>query len=345
MKITTLLIFCLFTLQSVAHEVNNGGDAIGIGDRYYSFDLYEHGVERNPFFMNQVSTDPKVTDHVNRALPSSFPRDLLAKKLSELRKTEPIVAWALIETMRIYEWIILSSPLPEVDDLQDSLWGPNPPGLAQAALRQNRRIFISRPIWEKMDQANKAALVLHEAWYALTTPKRKDGVGPFMQDSRYARRLTGFLFTEDLEKKGFEWLLAHGDFISWGRNPEWPLFRSTAEGVLQRMAELGPIFVVIAAGPNIWRIDQRILGLPEAQENICYRVGKYQGRAYEYAVSPSFMISRYDEPPFFDGPVDRYENGWVGYSYSTDNALPAHPSKEDCLRYFKRLKAVSLPGY
>lgn len=58
-----------------------------------------------------------------------------------------------------------------------------------AYIDPTRKVAVDREVWEKLDNLNKAALIVHEGIYQLT---RKEGD----TDSRRARKLTGYLFSE-----------------------------------------------------------------------------------------------------------------------------------------------------
>ncbi|KYG62459.1 hypothetical protein AZI86_16635 [Bdellovibrio bacteriovorus] len=75
----------------IGNDQGNGGDAVLVGERSYSFDLYEAGLEKAPYF-RRVALNPYVESAVNQALdPAIFPNKMLSAKLSELYADDPII--------------------------------------------------------------------------------------------------------------------------------------------------------------------------------------------------------------------------------------------------------------
>lgn len=219
MKNTLHAILATFILAAPTafarnHEVGNGGDAIRISEFYYSFDLFESGLQTRPYFRKDVKINPKIHEKLELAVdPEIFPMEVLEQKLSELYLDDPNFAEYVIETMKSYAWRFVSGPLKDVDDDQDTVINP-PSGLVQAAIRRKETITVSTDVWLRMNPNNQAALVLHEALYAMVQPRSADPVptdrSEFSQESVAARRAVGFLFSRDFEPKvkGWNWFLS-----------------------------------------------------------------------------------------------------------------------------------------
>lgn len=191
-------------------ERGNGGDAVKIKGRYYSLDLYENGVERQPSYRRKP-IDAGIEKDLRASLKSDrFPIRELAVKLTQMHEQSPMFSWQIVRAMEQYTWIFVNGPLVNIEDEQDLATSHSPDQLVQAAIRSKAHIRISRPVWEKLDRANQAALLLHEMVYALTWPalrKSRDFPGEFeaFQDSSIARRVVGFWFSPEFTSGERAW--------------------------------------------------------------------------------------------------------------------------------------------
>lgn len=193
-----LALAMLLSLSAFAGDKGgNGGNGVYIHGQFYFFDLVEHGVEKNPYFDPSVTVNAEIKDRLLNTLPSEFPIELIAKKLSELEKIDPIFSNVIMRAMELYDWVLIESELKTIDDTETILNIE----LNQIAVRTNEKIYIDRYLWRKLDKANRTALIFHEAIYALILPKEDRQTGSLDQSSSSARAITGFIFTENYNKK------------------------------------------------------------------------------------------------------------------------------------------------
>lgn len=200
-----LALMALLTASSALawQERGNGGDAIRVGGRLYSLDLYENGVERQPSYRG-FAVNPQIEKELRAALRSErFPLRLLAVKLTQMHSQDPMFAWYVVRAMERYNWVFVNGPLTDIADEQDLVVEKKSESLVQAAIRSKAHIRISYPVWKRLDKANQAALVLHEIVYALTWPslKKEENEYRAFQDSSIARRVIGFWFSDAFDGK------------------------------------------------------------------------------------------------------------------------------------------------
>jgi hypothetical protein len=191
-----VLIGIVASLNAFAGDKEgNGGDALLINGKPYLLDLVEHGIEKSPYFDSKVAIVSDVDQGVEKAFTSfSVPKQLLKEKLSELYATDEAAAIGIVGTMVMYDWSLVDTPLVDINDVNSPLEFPAQ-NLVQLAVRLDRSISIRKDLWEKLDDANKTALLFHEALYALVLPQ-DDGSGKTkFQDSGLAREMVGELFS------------------------------------------------------------------------------------------------------------------------------------------------------
>lgn len=203
-KILILILFLLPVLSFAkeGHDQGNGGDALRIGDQLYMLDLVEAGVEKSPFFSKSIAMDKKYLQRMEKAFDStSIPVALVAQKLSEVATFDKLFALSVIRSIELYSWRLVSSALVDIKD-EDSSLDYRKEDLVQMAIRRDGTVRINREAWHLMNDENKAALVIHEAVYALIKPNQDK-----IQSSPRAREVTGYLFTSDLERLGTSGLI------------------------------------------------------------------------------------------------------------------------------------------
>lgn len=215
MKIKNLILFSALTMTSLAQaakEVGNGGDGVELEGRTYVLDLVEAGVEDNAYFA-PIDADPRIVERLRTTFSGIdwAPVDLLAQKLTEIQNISNVSALIILKTMEFYSWRTVSSALLDVPDEDTSLSIPRGK-LIQLAIRRNTSILIDRDAWLKLDAQNRAALVFHEALYALVTPELLAPRPGYYYEKRYAqlsfkaREIVGYLFTTALSARGWQGL-------------------------------------------------------------------------------------------------------------------------------------------
>jgi hypothetical protein len=196
-------------------EAGNGGDAIQIGNKLYLLDLVEAGVEESPQIDLTAQPSAELSKRVDQALPEGFPKPLVAKKLTEIERINPMMSHIILRAMELYQWKLVNSALLDVADENTELVVPANK-LFQLAIRKSVSILVDRSLWQKLDDANKTALVFHETLYALDAPRNLgyDIVPRYpaqYQSSPKAREINGYLFSE-LSSKGQKGLERFSDF-------------------------------------------------------------------------------------------------------------------------------------
>jgi hypothetical protein len=191
------LIFLMPALafSRAGNDQGNGGDGLRRNGKLYVLDLVEAGAELKPFFSKTVVTNPKISCRLETVFSSqSVPTKLLSLKLSEIEKVDKAFAEALLQTIELYSWRWVNAALVDIKDEDSSLDYPQK-NLVQVAIRRGQNIKVNREAWKLLDDGNRAALIFHEAVYALIKPASSG-----IQSSPRAREVAGYLFTEELAK-------------------------------------------------------------------------------------------------------------------------------------------------
>lgn len=193
MNFLSFLALVLLTTSPIfASDKGNGGDGIIIRGKIYVLDLVESGVEEDPYFDSSIKTDPKIKARIEKILPAKdYPTELLANKIQEIAKLDPIYAQILLRTMELYNWRQVNSALLDIKDETSILAYKN---LVQLAVRKNTFILIDKGLWAKLDAKNQAALIFHEVLYAYMKGNNSDHV----------RELNGYIFSEFFHLQGLE---------------------------------------------------------------------------------------------------------------------------------------------
>ncbi|OGQ93450.1 MAG: hypothetical protein A2284_17820 [Deltaproteobacteria bacterium RIFOXYA12_FULL_61_11] len=169
--------------------VGNGGDGVELEGKVYSLDLVEFGLQHHPYLSEDSSADPAVQMAVEAALPFARfgTKAILARKISQLLGCGFYVRF--LPMLTAWQWILLEGvPLVDIKDEYSPVAAMH---LVQIAVRDERFVRISSLGWERMDDANQAALVLHELYYILTASMYPE----WATDSRNARALNAFVFS------------------------------------------------------------------------------------------------------------------------------------------------------
>lgn len=236
-----IVLFLVFLSASFVHAQSReggvrggGGDGVLKANKVYSLDLVEVGMELDPFFDSSVPVDFMILTRLQNKLSANlFPVPLLARKISEVQKADPLFALLLLKAIEFYNWRIVDGSLIDIKD-EDSLLDIPRKDLVQIASRSNSSVLIDRNIWPKMaDDKNRVALMLHEVIYAMVKPQwaidpktgqhsRDPKTGLFtrhqFQSSPRAREVTGYLFTPELKSQGRKGLT---NFLSTQHDFEW----------------------------------------------------------------------------------------------------------------------------
>lgn len=174
--------------------VGHGGHGIARGNKLFVRDLVTHGVEEHPYFGGK--TDPYYLEKLpaSAALGFSYPRELLARKLTDLDALG--LGQVLLLSLRSYQWLLVDEPLTPVTDADDPVELQPGEKLFQIGNRLGTTIRLQSEGWKQLDDANKAALMIHEMVFSLVrlSPINRNQ-RCLDQLPRTAREITGSFFT------------------------------------------------------------------------------------------------------------------------------------------------------
>lgn len=187
-------------------EVGNGGHGVVHGGKVYLVDLVEAGVEtaaqvgdrepQHPFnFAGQLKEGSLVNnDDAGKPL---FPYAEVGAKLAQIDHHDRVLAMALLETMRMYQWNMVDRDLSKLP-LRGGILNLAEGSVQLIANRRGRSIYLSLPLFRLMDPAHRAATILHEALYALIKPVRieKEKAAQLTQNAPRVREIVGYLFSQ-----------------------------------------------------------------------------------------------------------------------------------------------------
>ncbi|MBX3041986.1 MAG: hypothetical protein KF789_14865 [Bdellovibrionaceae bacterium] len=195
--------------------VGNGGEGILTDDsRLYTRDLFELSLHENPAFGSE--SDPHLRAKLQIWNPLALSRQqqsLLLRKLTDIKKAFPPLAFGLVSVLQHYQWSYTDMPLVLLED-ESRLQIPTEKRVS-IANRYLSSILIQRAEFEKLDDANKVALILHEAIYALVLPQK---VAPSLeieiQSAAFTRQVTALLFSTNLDAESLKPFL---EFLSFAK--------------------------------------------------------------------------------------------------------------------------------
>lgn len=200
-------ILAIFLISSLAHagirDVGNGGRGVLIDDKPYLLDLYEAGVLAPEIDFNLKSFDPYTAALNDFTILNTAEKEILVKKLTEIRLYSPIIADQLVAGLHMYVWKVLDQKLVEIPEQSPII---SPYKQVQLANRLDFAIRLNKFYWDRLDSVNKVALVLHEIFYAYA-PTIVVAPGVEEQQSFSARSLVGYVFSPDMKlrgRKGFQ---------------------------------------------------------------------------------------------------------------------------------------------
>ena len=200
-----IVLFCQLTYAAPGGDViGNGGDGVVINGQLYLLDLVEFGNFRAPYFDPSSQASASDIEQLNVLEDIPVDRDLIARKIAEIRKQSPLLAEVLLQGIRMYSWHLAAYELIDVGDENTVVNLPR----TQIAVRSRKTILVSETEVTRLDAANRVALVFHEAIYALIRPKKITGEkGSFeYQQSSVAREINSYIFSKKLSSRGLEGL-------------------------------------------------------------------------------------------------------------------------------------------
>lgn len=173
--------------------VGNGGDGIEIDGKLYLRDLVNLSLHKTPYFGAHIDSElPALPDPTVMSL--EYSKKLLAQKLTDLNEACPSMGDYLLATIKYYNWVLVDFPLTPITDPRDTIELPPGTKVVQIANRLGNTIRIQADAWNRLNDENKIALIIHEAIFSLTK-LTKVPFGMFEQSPYTAREITGQLFS------------------------------------------------------------------------------------------------------------------------------------------------------
>ncbi len=194
--------FCFVSCSGVYASngifIGNGGDGMEIGGRLIMKDLFLANAHRNPYFGDKI--DPQLPDLPGEAtMEFDYPRELLARKLTDLNQVLPGFGDYVLASIKVYHWMLQDFPLSKIEDHEEIIVYPSSVHQVQIANRFQASIRIDQKAYQRLDDANRVALIIHEAVYSLVRPLPA-GDGRSYQSSYVARDLVGLFFRAEFFK-------------------------------------------------------------------------------------------------------------------------------------------------
>jgi len=197
-KVCFTLLLCarISPAFAVDHGAGNGGDGVILDESTqvpYLLDLVEADMHTAPFFDEGVALSPQIDaliDQTELKYLDKSPLILVKQKLSELHAKSPTAALAIGITARLLRWKLVDLSLNDIKD-EDTVLSFPKGKLVQLAVRKNGVVRIDHALWSKMDDGNRAALIFHEAIYAIAFNSHKAETSA---KSAKLRNYVGFIF-------------------------------------------------------------------------------------------------------------------------------------------------------
>ncbi|AGH95776.1 hypothetical protein [Pseudobdellovibrio exovorus] len=198
--ITTFFFFTAELTQAVPNGTDTGGGGYGAyvqpESRMYLYDLYEAQIHRSPYIHRPLQPRTDFTNAVTTALGhlSYIPHDLVAIKLEEIAQANELLAYVITRAITFHSWNDDSEPVLLLHDLRYHKI-TIPENVRLLASRYHKDITLSKTYTALLNPENLAALVLHEALYALTG------------DAVTTRHAVAYLFSKSAHQEKYKKLM------------------------------------------------------------------------------------------------------------------------------------------
>ena len=207
MKIFICTLCTLISLNSFARgqERGNGGVGFEIDNRLYLLDLVESRVHQNPYLNLNLKPNADVVEEISLHIAvSEEVAKLVAIKLLEVYEKSPFTEYLLRKALFDLEWRYIPHSLLDLNDHSDDVLDLSSlEGRTQLAVRIEKVVSFSLENFDKLNDENKAALIIHEVIYTIISYQNleRDRTPPgFIKDVAYSvRYLTGFLFSKKMK--------------------------------------------------------------------------------------------------------------------------------------------------
>lgn len=176
--------------------VGNLGGGVFSGGHLYVRDLYDAGRHLTPYVGSEVLPGLRLRSPQLRMLSGlDVDRELLLRKLTDAEVLQAGWGYALMATIESYRWYLIDQELaPILDDAPIYVM----PGNSYVALanRLKTSIRLNRAHFARLSPEHRAALILHEAIYALVKVECGDSSDRCRQPAVAVRDLNAALFSD-----------------------------------------------------------------------------------------------------------------------------------------------------
>lgn len=148
-------------------RVGNGGEGIIQGEKIIVRELLEYSIDK--IFVGDF-TEPLITKILDTSTSNFLDaqqKKLLARKLTDINQFYPFLGQYLATVFVNYDWSFTNQNLVLLPETYVRISFPNT-ARVQIANRYLKSILISKPLFNKMDDLQQIALIIHELTYAIT---------------------------------------------------------------------------------------------------------------------------------------------------------------------------------
>ena len=148
-----VFLFLLLPLFAQAHTfIGNGGEGVEFQGSIYVRDLFAMEIHQSPYI--GAKTDSRLP--IFHSIQFNYPRELLARKLTDINQMAPGLGDFLMDALNIYSWTLEEFELRPITDTNDPIVLPPGAKLVQIANRLGNTIRIHRPSWERLTEIGRA---------------------------------------------------------------------------------------------------------------------------------------------------------------------------------------------
>jgi hypothetical protein len=190
--IVTFILSSSMAFASGGGLIGNGGDSLKRGSTFVLRDLVQFDATL-PKTDEGASTADQYLQHAlesaSRIQSLGLNLRILASELSKLRGVHHRFPVAMLNVIESLQYSFITEDLPLLPDRD---WNDAIDPRTQVAIRTLTGVQISLKAWGQLDERNRVALILHEAFYALG--RAECSVENCAQSAERTRWFTGVLF-------------------------------------------------------------------------------------------------------------------------------------------------------
>lgn len=195
------IVFLLLQICSVASHAQfiagNHGEGVLLGGKIYLRDLYIRGQLEDLYFGH--SAHPQIAERMSgfdRIELTDLQRQLLVQKISDIEALSPCLGKIVSDIFYTYNWTWTREQFRTPPESEEVTHIPEHQRVI-VAKRYRSDVLLQKAAWDKMPDAHKVALLIHEVIYSVLRPSHKPGVkGAAYQDVHVARALVSLFFSK-----------------------------------------------------------------------------------------------------------------------------------------------------